>query len=133
MLIIQLKKHIKYNRQLSSGWRTWCWRCGSLPGYIMGDANVAMGALLIPYICTVDRNRYSLRYLMPALLFAVPGTAAARKHPVFCSDAVCGLLLIENSVGRVSDILLFLLLLISPVFGLFYPYGRVPGAALAER
>ncbi|TFF37124.1 exosortase N [Mucilaginibacter psychrotolerans] len=126
MFTIQLKTLIKPQPPMLFGLAYVVLALWFIPGYFMGDANVAMGALLIPYICTVDKSRRSLRYLFPALLSAVLALLLPVNTLFFVAMLFAVLLLIENTIGRVSDILLFLLLLISPVFGHVTRMGEFP-------
>lgn len=126
MLTIQLKTLIKPQPAILFGLAYLVLALWFIPGYFMGDANVVMGALLIPYICTVDKSRRSLRYLLPALLAAVLALLLPVNTLFFVALLFAALLLIECTIGRVSDILLFLLLLISPVFGHITRMGEFP-------
>ena len=87
-----------------------------VPNYVNPDANLYLGLLLAPYICTVERSKLSLRYLLPAML----ATGLAILLPVntlfFIALLFVVLLFIENCLGKMSNVLLFLLMLISPVF-----------------
>lgn len=76
-----------------------------------------LGLALIPYICKVKRGGLSLRYLAPALLFIVIAVRAPVNTNLFLALLFCGLLFFENLKGKVSPVLLLLLVLISPAFG----------------
>jgi hypothetical protein len=126
MLTIQLKAPHKIQPVAIFGLAYLALALWFVPGYVKWDANLVMGLLLISYICKADKTRYSLRYLLPALL----ATGLAVVLPVntlfFVAMLFVVLLLIENSVGRLGDSLLFLILLISPVFGHFTRLGEFP-------
>jgi exosortase N len=126
MLIIQFKTTHKIQPVAIFGLAYLALALWFVPGYMKWDANLVMGLLLIPYICKADKTRYSLRYLMPALL----ATGLAVLLPVntlfFVAMLFVALLLIENSVGRLGDSLVFLILLVSPVFGYFTRLGEFP-------
>ena len=87
-----------------------------LPAYLTWDANLFAGLLFAPYICTTDLTRYSLRYLVPALLTLALAILVPVKTMLFIAALFAVLLLLENSLGRLSESFLFLLFLISPVF-----------------
>lgn len=87
-----------------------------LPAYLTWDANLFVGLLLAPYICTADESRYSLRYLVPALLMLALAIVVPVKTMLFIAMLFAILLLLENSLGKLSESFLFLLFFISPVF-----------------
>ncbi|MEO7211974.1 exosortase N [Mucilaginibacter sp.] len=126
MLTIPLKTPIKMQPAALLGLVYLALALWFVPGYLIWNANLAMGLLLIPYICQADRTRYSLRYLLPALLT----TGLAILLPVntlfFVAMLFVVLLLIENSIGRLGDSLFFLIILVSPVFGHFTRLGEFP-------
>lgn len=97
-----------------------------IPGYFKWDANLVMGMLLVPYVCGVDQEKRSLRYLIPALLSMSLAMTAPVNTLFFVALLFAVLLLIENSIGKVSNIFLFLALLISPVFGHITRMGEFP-------
>lgn len=84
--------------------------------YFMWDFTVLIGLALAPFICSCTRGKLSLRYLIPAVL----AVGFALKVPVnttlFLSLIFVVLLLIENLYGKISFTILFLLLLMSPIF-----------------
>nr|WP_294942888.1 exosortase N [uncultured Mucilaginibacter sp.] len=126
MLTIQLKNTIKIPPAALLGLLYLAMAVWFIPGYFLWDANLVMGLLLIPYLCKVDRARYSLRYLLPALLSAGLAVLLPVNTLFFVAMLFAVLLLIENSLGKLNDSLLFLLLLISPVFGHFTRLGEFP-------
>ena len=126
MLTIQLKTPYKIQPATIFGLAYLGLALWFVPGYLIWNANLVMGLLLIPYICKADKTRYSLRYLLPAVL----ATGLAVVLPVntlfFVAMLFVVLLLIENSIGRLGDSLLLLVLLVSPVFGHFTRLGEFP-------
>jgi exosortase N len=85
--------------------------------YFKWDAEMLLGLALVPYICKVKRGGFSLRYLIPAVLFTVIALRFPVKTNLFLALLFCGLLFIENLKGKISPVLFLLLLLISPAFG----------------
>jgi exosortase N len=126
MLTIPLKTPLKIYPAALLGLAYLALALWFIPGYFAWDANLVMGMLLIPYLCGADKTRYSLRYLLPALL----ATGLAVMLPVntlfFLALLFVVLLLIENTLGRLGNGLLFLMLLVSPVFGHFTRLGEFP-------
>jgi exosortase N len=84
--------------------------------YITFDFNVCLGLATAPYICTVNKNKLSLQYLVPAIIVAVLGILLPVNSMLFIALLFAVLLLIENSIGKINHVVLFLLLLISPMF-----------------
>lgn len=84
--------------------------------YITFDFNVCLGLATAPYICTVNKSRLSLAYLAPAIIVAVLGILLPVNSMLFIAILFAVLLLIENSIGKINHVVLFLLLLISPMF-----------------
>lgn len=87
-----------------------------LPGFIHWDGNVYAGLLLVPYICTANRERYSLRYLVPAVALVTLAVFIPVRTTFFLAMLFSLLLLAENSLGKLNNASLFLLVLVSPVF-----------------
>src|SRR4051812_1314531 len=79
--------------------------------YITFDFNVCLGLTTLPYICTVNKNKLSLQYLVPAIIIAVLGILLPVNSMLFVAILFAVLLLIENSVGKINHVVLFLLLL----------------------
>lgn len=117
MLAINLNKQAKFPPVVAFGLVYIALAVWFIPGYVLWDANLIMGVLLAPYVCRVDRGRYSLRYLIPAVLTLGLAIIAPVNTLFFMAMLFAVLLLVENTLGKVSEMLLFLLLLISPVFG----------------
>ncbi|AMR34031.1 hypothetical protein A0256_22580 [Mucilaginibacter sp. PAMC 26640] len=97
-----------------------------IPAYFKWDANLVMGVILVPYVCTIEKGNRSLRYLLPALLGVGLAIIAPVNTLFFVALLFVVLLLIEHSIGRVSNIFLLLMLLISPVFGHITRMGEFP-------
>jgi len=87
-----------------------------LLGYLHWDANLITGLALAPFICTADRNCFSSRYLVPALLTLVLAVFIPVNTMLFIALLFAVLFWIENNIGKLSDSFLFLLFLVSPVF-----------------
>ena len=126
MLTLQLKKTIKIKPVLVFGLAYLILAIWFIPGYFKWDANLVMGILLVPYVCEIDKERRSLRYLIPALISVGLAMIAPVNTLFFAALLFVVLLLVENSIGRVSNIFLFLVLLISPLFGLITRLGEFP-------
>jgi exosortase N len=84
--------------------------------YFLWNADVLLGLALAPYICRVKTGEFSMRYLLPALLFTVTALIFPVKTTLFVALLFAVLLFFENFKGKVSMVLFFLLLLISPLF-----------------
>lgn len=87
-----------------------------LNSYYLWNANLLIGLLLAPYICSVDAGKFSLRYLVPAILFIILAAFIPVRTTIFLAILFSFLLFLENYFGRISSMLLFLLILISPIF-----------------
>lgn len=90
-----------------------------LKSFFHWDINLYAGLLLTPFICRVERAVFSLRYLLPAIFAICLGILLPVKSLFFLALLFSVLLLLENSIGKLSPAFLFLLLLISPVFKSF--------------
>ncbi|OOQ58006.1 exosortase N [Mucilaginibacter pedocola] len=126
MLSIQLNKPLKLQPihgfvAVYAALALWC-----IPGYFQWDANLVMGLLLIPYMAKIDSGRYSLRYLLPALLATGLALLAPVNTLFFIALVLVFLLLIENCLGRINHSVLFLLMLVSPVFRHFTRLAEFP-------
>ena len=84
--------------------------------YFLWNANLLLGLAMAPYICRVKSGAYSIRYLLPALVFCITGLVFPVKTTLFVALLFAALLFFENFKGKISLVLLFLLLLISPMF-----------------
>jgi exosortase N len=84
--------------------------------YFLWNADLLMGLVLAPYICRVKQGMYSMRYLLPALIFTVTALIFPVKTTLFVALMFAALLFWENFRGKVSLVLFFLLLLVSPLF-----------------
>ncbi|HMI01014.1 MAG TPA: exosortase N [Pedobacter sp.] len=90
-----------------------------LKGFFHWNINLYAGLLLAPFICRVERGTFSVRYLLPAIATICLGILLPVKSVFFLALLFSALLLMENSIGKLSPAFLFLLLLISPVFKSF--------------
>lgn len=85
-------------------------------GYFSWDINVYLGLITAPFICTVDKTRRSIKFLVPALLAAGLAVMLPVKTMLFIAILFGLMFLVENSAGKISNTVLFLLLVVSPVF-----------------
>ncbi|MBK0380706.1 exosortase N [Mucilaginibacter segetis] len=111
MLAIPLKQYHKLNYAMLLGLIYLLITIWFIPGYFVWDANIIAGLL-----STVNIRQFSLRYLLPALITAVLAVMAPVNTMFFIAALFALLLLIENSIGKLNNMLLFFLVLISPVF-----------------
>jgi exosortase N len=87
-----------------------------IPGYFVWDANTCLGLALIPYLSTANKGQLSLRYLLSAGVALIIAIMLPVNTLYFIAMVFALLLLIENWIGKISQVVLLLLLLISPVF-----------------
>lgn len=87
-----------------------------VPGYLHWTGNACAGLLLAPFICNVKKGQFSLRYLLPALLTVTVALVLPVRTTFFLALLFTMLLFIENSLGKLNEAFLFLMVLISPVF-----------------
>jgi exosortase N len=85
-------------------------------GYFLWDFTVFLGLALAPWICTIEKGKFSLRFLVAAILTSGTAVAIPVKTMLFLALLFTILLLIENFRGKVSSALFFLIILISPLF-----------------
>jgi exosortase N len=90
-----------------------------LQGFFRWDINLYAGLLLAPFICRAERGTFSIRYVFPAIAAICLGIVLPVKSVLFLAILFSALLLIENSIGKLSMSFLFLVLVISPVFRSF--------------
>ncbi|RKR82428.1 exosortase N [Mucilaginibacter gracilis] len=90
-----------------------------VPGYFRWDSNVYLGLGLAPYICTLNKEQLSLRYTLPAFLSIGLAILLPVNTLLFIAMLFAALLFIECSIGKVNSAFVFLILLISPIFGHF--------------
>ncbi|EOR93667.1 hypothetical protein ADIARSV_3176 [Arcticibacter svalbardensis MN12-7] len=89
---------------------------GAMNSYYLWNANLFIGLLLAPYICSFNMGKFSIRYLIPAVVFIVLALFIPVRTTVFIALLFSFLFFLENYIGTTSSMLLFLLLLISPIF-----------------
>ena len=87
-----------------------------LPNYLNWNLNLGAGLLLAPYICNVKQGTFSFRYLAPTLLSIILALFIPVKTFFFVAFVFACLLMLENSLGKLSSVSFFLFFLISPVF-----------------
>lgn len=87
-----------------------------IPKFLNWDINLWIGLLLAPFIANANPNKFSLRYLTPTLIAIVLTFCIPVKTLFFITTIFAMLLLIENTLGKTSEALLFLIFLGSPVF-----------------
>ncbi|WDF77372.1 exosortase N [Mucilaginibacter sp. KACC 22773] len=84
--------------------------------YFLWNADLLMGIALAPYICRVKHGEHSMRYFLPSVIFGVIALIFPVKTTLFVALLFAVLLFFENFKGKVSLVLFFLLLLVSPLF-----------------
>ena len=89
---------------------------GALSSYYLWNANLFTGLLLAPYICSFKTRKYSVRYLVPAIACIVLALYIPVRTTAFVAFLFSFLFFMENYIGKTSSMVLFLLVLISPVF-----------------
>ncbi len=87
-----------------------------LNGFLLFDYNVVIALLISPLIFKVDSSKKSMRYLLPVLCLLMLSIFVASKTLLFLAIMFGIFLIIENSFGKLSNSILFLLLIISPIF-----------------
>jgi exosortase N len=87
-----------------------------VPKFMILDANVIAGCILAPFICTLNQQKRSWRFLFPAILTMLIALKLPVNSLFFIATMFTIALLIENSIGKISKSALFLIVLISPVF-----------------
>lgn len=84
--------------------------------YFVWTSTLITAVVAAPYICTIEKGKFSLRYLMPTLIAIAIASIVPVKTTLFFIILFAILFLIENGLGKVNNIAIFLLLLISPIF-----------------
>jgi exosortase N len=84
--------------------------------YFVWTSTLITAVIAAPYICTIERGKFSLRYLIPTLIAIAIASIVPVKTTLFFTILFATLFLIENGLGKVNNIAIFLLILISPVF-----------------
>lgn len=90
--------------------------CLYLPEFLSWNLNLGLGLLLAPYIANPNPNKFTLRYLIPTLVLLVVTICVPVKTLFFITMIFAFLFLVENSIGKLSETLVPLILLSSPVF-----------------
>lgn len=90
-----------------------------LSDYFIPDVNIYMGLILAPYILIVKKGEYSIRYLLPLIIFLTLLFFIPVKTILFLVVLFGMLLSIESCIGKINSSFLFLLLLLSPIFKYF--------------
>ncbi len=126
MLTIQLRRDLKFNAAIFFALVYFTLAIWFIPGYFIRDANLVLGLMLAPYICKINTGQFSLRYLLPSVFACAFAIMAPVNTLFFVALLFVVLLLIENTIGKVSDILMLLMLLISPVFTHITRMGEFP-------
>ncbi|MBS7563215.1 exosortase N [Mucilaginibacter sp. Bleaf8] len=86
-----------------------------VPGYFAWDWNVYLALAIIPVIVLRYRGERSVRYLIPAIVAVILAILLPVKTALFTAMLLAVLLLVESSWGKVNPVILFLILLVSPV------------------
>src|SRR5690606_343352 len=97
-----------------------------LRDFFIADVNLYLGFCLAPFLLLIRKGNFSLRYLLPAVLFLVLALLVPVKTLVFAALLFGLLFLLESTVGKVSFYLLFLLVILSPVFKYFSNFFGFP-------
>ncbi|HWW41162.1 exosortase N [Pedobacter sp.] len=84
--------------------------------YFVWTSTLITAVIIAPYICTIERGIFSLRYLIPTLITIAIASIVPVKTTLFFTILFATLFLIENGLGKVNSMAIFLLLLISPIF-----------------
>jgi exosortase N len=84
--------------------------------YYLLNANLVIGVILAPYIGSVDTGKFSFRYFVPSITFITLAVFIPVKTTVFLALLFSFLFFLENYIGKISSMLLLLLVLISPIF-----------------
>ncbi|MGB4775501.1 MAG: exosortase N [Daejeonella sp.] len=85
-------------------------------GYFLWDFTFFLGLALAPYICTIEKGKLSLRYLIPCALTLGLALIVPVKTMFFFALFFTVMLLIENFKGKISLVVFFLIILVSPFF-----------------
>jgi exosortase N len=88
----------------------------ALNSYFLWSANLLIGLIFAPYICAVEKGKFSFRYFAPALVLIVLAIFIPVRTTIFLALLFTCLFFLENFFGKISAMLLFLLVLISPIF-----------------
>lgn len=97
-----------------------------IPNYFVMDANVYMGLSLAPYILVIAKRNYSFRYFIPFLLLLIVQLFVPVKSLFFLSLLFAILLLIESTMGKLNNIFILYLLLLSPIYKYFSNFIGFP-------
>ncbi|TAH01578.1 MAG: exosortase N [Sphingobacteriales bacterium] len=90
-----------------------------LKNYFLWDFNVGIALVLAPYICSVQKGKFSFRYLLPAIIIAILALVVPVKTLLFLAIIFALLFFLENFSGKLNNVILFLLILVSPIFKFF--------------
>ena len=90
-----------------------------LSGYLIRDLTLYVGIAIIPFVCRIESESRSLRFLIPALLFTLLAIFVPAKSTLLFTLIFTILLLFENFIGKISLNFLFVLVLLSPLFRFF--------------
>lgn len=84
--------------------------------YVQWNLTTVFGLLLIPLVYQLDTAKLSLRLIVPTLLFVILGMVIPTRSTLFFALLFTALLLLESSKGKVSSSVLYIIVLISPLF-----------------
>ena len=87
--------------------------------YMLWNATSIFGLLMIPLIYRIEKGKLSWRFIVPTLFFVALAVVIPTKSTLFFALVFACLVLLESFKGRISTSILFLLVLISPLFKTF--------------
>ncbi len=87
-----------------------------LQSYFIWSSTLFIGLILAPYICTCEKGKFSIRYLIPSLLMLAVAVWIPVRTMLFLSLLFTMLFLIESWIGKISPLSFILFFLISPIF-----------------
>lgn len=90
-----------------------------LSGHLSMNMSLVVGMMLMPYLCSIEKDKRSLRFLIPALLMASLAFLVPARSVFFFFLLFSFLLFLENFIGKVSLLFFFVMVLISPLFKFF--------------
>ena len=90
-----------------------------VPDYLSWETNVFIGLLMLPYVAEIKKGCLSRRFLVPVLIFSLLAIAVPARSTLFFMLLFSLLLLFENFIGKLSLAVLFILVIISPIFKFF--------------
>ena len=87
--------------------------------YLQWNLTTVFGLLLVPLVYQVEKGILSTRLILPSILFVILAIAIPTRSTLFFALLFTFLLLIESFKGKVSSSVLYIFVLISPLFKTF--------------